>query len=124
MTDVISDRLQISSLQLDLEDKVNQMQNMVVRAPIDGIVVEVLVQETDKITEGTKVLKIENYDMMQAEVMIDEFDIAKVHKGQEAVVTVDGMPGTEFAGLVFDVALMGESREGLAGFPVRVDIPE
>ncbi len=123
MTDVISDRLQISSLQLDLENKINQMQNMVVKAPIDGIVVEVFVQETDQINVGTKIIKIANYDMMQVEVMIDEYDIAKVHKGQEAVVTVDGMPGTEFAALVFDVALMGESREGLAGFPVKVDIP-
>ena len=123
MSHVISDRLQINSLQLDIENKINQMQNMVVRAPIDGIVMEVLVKETDQVSVGTKIAKIANYDMMRVDIMIDEYDIAKVRKGQEAVVTVDGMPGVEFAGLVYEVALMGETREGLAGFPVKIDIP-
>lgn len=123
MSEVLGDRLQISSLQLDLENKINQLENMIVRSPINGIVVEVLVNETEQIGSGAKVMKIANYDMMQVEIVIDEYDIAKVHEGQEAVIMVDGMPGTEFAGIVYKVALRGETREGLAGFPVRIDIP-
>lgn len=121
--DIISERLQIKSLEFDLENKMDELKNMVVKAPIDGIVMEVFVHEGNQISTGTKVMKIANYDKMKAKILIDEYDIAKVEKDQEAIVTVDGLAGEKFSAIVQEVALMGETREGLAGFPVIVDIP-
>jgi HlyD family secretion protein len=46
---------------------------------------------------------------MMSKTYINEIDISKISKGQEVVVEIDAFPGKQYAGIVSDVANVGEN---------------
>ena len=51
---------------------------------------------------------------------IDEIDIPKVKVGQEAVITVDTLPGRKLKGHVTFVSTFGVLQSGVVNFPVEI----
>jgi HlyD family secretion protein len=84
--------------------------------PISGRVVRVEVEEGETVVMGTMnnagtvMFTVGDLSVMQAEIYVDETDVASVSIGQPAVVTLDAMPGVEFASEVSAVGYMPASE--------------
>lgn len=80
------------------------------RAPMDGIVTALPVEEGEVAVigtmnnPGTKLLTIADMSVVEAVLEVDETDVPSVKIGQHAKVTIDAYPNKTFAGLVTEVA--------------------
>jgi HlyD family secretion protein len=78
-------------------------------APIDGIVSYIAVRVGENVVpgiqnaEGSFLLTISDMSVVTSEVKVDETDIASVHNGQPADVSIDAYPGQTFKGHVTEV---------------------
>ena len=79
------------------------------RAPIDGIVTALPVEEGEVAVigtmnnPGTKLLTIADMSIVEAVMEVDETDVPNVKVGQHATVTIDAYPNKTFSGVVTEV---------------------
>ncbi|MBK5260191.1 MAG: efflux RND transporter periplasmic adaptor subunit [Thermoanaerobaculia bacterium] len=105
------------------------------RAPMDGIVTSLPVEEGEVAVigtmnnPGTKLLTIADMSVVEAVMEVDETDIPNVKLGQRATVTIDAYPNKTFTGLVTEVGSSPISRDGGLGgsteainFEVKIQI--
>lgn len=98
-------------------------------APFSGQVVDVNFKEGDMITQRYTAtgLPVDNYvirlvDTSRAKMVgvVSELDVAKLAKGQRALVHVDALPGKEFVGEVRFVSPFGTLQTGVASYKVEI----
>lgn len=79
------------------------------RAPMDGIVTALPVEEGEVAVigtmnnPGTKLLTIADMSVVEAVMEVDETDVPNVKVGQHSSVTIDAYPNQTFAGVVTEV---------------------
>ena len=87
--------------------------NMVVRAPFEGLVVMqpifkgsalTEVQEGDEVRAGVPIAQIVDPSAMQVRARVSQIDAALVAAGQSARISLDAYPGSNFSGMVKQVA--------------------
>jgi len=103
-----------------------------VYSPIAGIVTQRLIEEGEMarysaLSGGTDLLAIADMSGVEAEIEVDETDIPYVRLGQVTKVSIDAIPGREFAGTVTQVGnspiATGAAAAGRAtNFKVKVTI--
>lgn len=125
-------RLQVQQAELNLQNAREQVQKLVLTAPIDGVVSDINVGAGDvvrgagaaKDATGGGLMKIAGEDRMQVVIPVDELDITKVRKGQGAEVSAGAVPGKVYRGEITDIAGSGQSQNGVATFDVTVGVEE
>jgi HlyD family secretion protein len=93
-------------------------------APFDGTIVAVDVKVNDQLSQfdyssKTAVYLVDTKTIRMTGV-IDEIDITKVKVGQQAILTVDALPGQKLNGHVTFVSPFGTLMAGVVNFPVEV----
>jgi HlyD family secretion protein len=80
-----------------------------ISSPIDGIITRLNIEEGENVMTGTMnnpgtvIMTIADLSVIEAEIEVDETDIVNVEMGQEASVTIDAFPDTEFPAVVTEV---------------------
>jgi HlyD family secretion protein len=104
------------------------------RAPMDGIVTALPVEEGEVAVigtmnnPGTKLLTIADMSVVEAVMEVDETDIPSVKVGQHANVTIDAYPNKTFSGTVTEVGSSPITQTGQTGgsqavnFEVKVQV--
>jgi RND family efflux transporter MFP subunit len=97
-------------------------------APFDGTIVAVDVKVNDQLSQfdyssKTAVYLVDTKRIRMTGV-IDEIDITKVKVGQDAVLTVDALPGQRLNGHVKFVSPFGTLQAGVVNFPVEIYLDE
>jgi HlyD family secretion protein len=93
-------------------------------SPLDGVVTRLPVREGEMVVigiqnmPGTTIMTISDLSDINAEVNVAEAEILNVSVGQSASVTLEALPGTEFAGEVVEVGASALPIEG-AGAAAR-----
>lgn len=107
-TDVTEQRDYVNDLRKILEQ-------FVVTAPADGMVIYKKDRDGSKITIGSSINPFDNVvatlpDMskMQSKTYVNEIDVSKVKVGQEVEVNIDAFPDKQYTGVVKSVANIGE----------------
>jgi RND family efflux transporter MFP subunit len=95
---------------------------LTVRAPAGGTVTGLLSVVGAPVDPTTPVATVADLDHLAANVALSEFDVAEVHRGLNAVVSVDALGGMKLPGKVAFAAPTGTDNAGVVTFPVRVDI--
>lgn len=105
------------------------LEQTVVRAPSDGVILQKYVEEGTIITSGlsfnstgTSIVQLGDITRMYVDVTVDETDIANVHKDQEVDVTVEAFPGRLFKGVVSRVDPQAKLDQNVTTIHVRVEI--
>jgi HlyD family secretion protein len=99
-----------------LEQSEDDLSKTRIYTPIAGRVVRVEVEEGETVVMGTMnnagtvMFTVGDLSAMQAEIYVDETDVAKVAIGQPAVVTLDAMPDAEFEAVVSAIGYMPASE--------------
>jgi Cu(I)/Ag(I) efflux system membrane fusion protein len=73
---------------------------LVVRSPVSGTVLEKLAVPGQYVTEGQDLYLLADLSRVWLQARVYEHEIAGVRLGQEATVTLEGVPGREFNGRV------------------------
>ena len=123
-------RLAYESAKVSLAQAKKQLGNSVITSPIDGIILEKLLDVGDSVVSinssfggGNTIVKVADLHKMKVRTSVDEIDIGKIEIGQSATVEVDAYPGKEFSGQVTNVYPQGvASAGGLVSFIVIVGV--
>ncbi len=108
-------RLNVRQAEAELKEAGQALEKLTMTAPIDGLVVykEIWggsgmkkVQVGDTPYWSQPVIGIPDLALMMAKLTVNEVDISRVEKGQNAVVTVDALEGTAFYGKIIRVATL------------------
>ena len=100
-----------------------------VRAPMDGIVLEIPVEEgsavssVQSVTGGTPLLTLATTTALHLEGLVDENEIARVSVGQRAKIRTEAFGSdTVFEGEVRHISPIGKRVQNVTYFEVEVDI--
>jgi multidrug efflux pump subunit AcrA (membrane-fusion protein) len=102
-----------------------QLQDAELRAPFAGTAVDVGVEAGDQVNPGEVVVVLATLDQLQTRTTdLTELDVGRVTVEQPATVSVDALPGREFAGLVREIALQGQDYRGDVVYAVTVELTD
>ncbi len=108
---------------LELEEIRMMLQNLTIRAPIDGTIIYIGIVPGQRVAKGSNVGRVSSYDRMNLMLRLDEMDVPKVSKGQKVEITVWGPQGQQKCeGTVADIGATGEPRDGIGSFNIRVEL--
>jgi RND family efflux transporter MFP subunit len=118
--------LNLQAAEIALQNYKEQLMKTEILAPFDGTVVDVGVKIDDQLSayDYSSIVAINLVDTrtVKMEGVVDEIDIFKVKMGQEAVVTVDALPGEEFTGTVTFISPFGSELTGVVNYPVTIEL--
>ena len=118
-------RLDVEAAELSLEKASSNLENAQLVAPFAGTVVQVNVAPSDAVLSGEVALVLATLDRLQARTVdLTELDVARVHEGQGAVVTVDALSDVELQGHVTRIGLQSVDYRGDVTYPVTVELDE
>jgi len=92
--------------ELDLIDV--QVKKLTVVSPIDGVVLNQIVEVGEVVQVGTPVMTVGRLSTLKITVYLPEDRYGEIMLGQEARVTVDSFPGQEFPATVVYIADQAE----------------
>ncbi len=99
---------QVEQAQATLDYSTISLEHSYVISPIDGTVLERLVEVGDYANVGTPIYTVSDLRMMKMTVYVSEVDLAKVRLGDDAKVVLDGMPDHPFDGKVIYISPTAE----------------
>ena len=99
----------------------DMLSKTVIRAPIDGIVTRLAVEEGETAIVGTMnnpgslLLTISDLSLMEAVIRVDETDIPEIKLGDSARITIDAFPRRTFRGRVVEIGHSAVRPPGSTG---------
>ena len=122
---------ELSRLQAALTGARDVLSKTTYRAPIDGTIVALNIEEGEIVVTGTmnnagtQILTVSDISKMLVKADVDETDVIDVRPGQAAKITVDAFPDTTFGGTVTEVGnsantLTNNTGSGEKNFEVKV----
>ena len=105
----------------------HRLARTIIRAPVAGTVLtgDLDQRRGDRVQAGEALLELAESNGWQAEIVVQEADLPKVHIGQDVKLYIDAFPHMEYK--VFTGAVDGVSIEPAAdgrGYPVKVSIAD
>jgi membrane fusion protein, multidrug efflux system len=127
----------LRTLELTRDKAKRDLSFTTLRAPYDGVVGNLSVEQGDMVTAGQKLAVVVPMDKLYIVANFKETQLAKLVPGEKVKVAVDAMSDTEFEGTVSSLApasgavfslLPPENATGnftkvVQRVPVRIDIP-
>jgi len=112
-----------------LERAQERLSEAVVRAPIDGTILQKYVEKgqiiasgVSNVSGGTPIVDIADMSSVYIETGIDEIDIGKVQIGQFATVIAEAYPELEFNGEIVRIAPEAKIEQNVTLFDVVVEV--
>lgn len=123
-------RLSYEAAKVNLEDAQKQLGDSIISSPINGIVLEKLLDIGDSVISinsavggGNTIVRVADMSKMQVRTNVDEIDIGKIEIGQTSTITVDTYFDRDFHGIVTNIYPQGESTgTGLVSFIVIIEV--
>jgi HlyD family secretion protein len=106
--DIASARAALAAEQGQLAYLERQREDLIVRAPADGVLQTIDLRPGDLVGAGQPVATILESDQIWVRVYVPEPKLGLVHNGQAAHIAVDTFPGREFPGKVVEIRQKGE----------------
>ena len=102
-----------------LENEGEITRTMMIRSPVDGVVVEKMVNPGDHLKEGEKIYSIADISKVWAVAYIYEQDLPFLKLGQTANITIPNIPGEKFSGEISYIAPFLNDRGQIE---IRIDV--
>ncbi len=127
--DIDTARASKARSQATLTNALITLDQTIVRAPADGVILTKYVEEGTIISSalsfaatGNNILQLGDVTRMYVDVTVDETDIANVDEGQEVEVTIEAYPSLPFRGTVSRVDPQAVVEQNVTTVHVRVEI--
>ncbi len=106
----------------------DRLEDVTVRAPIAGTIVEKNVEEgqivtsTREVTGGTTIVRMADLAQVQVRTLVDEIDIGRIQPGMPATITVEAYPDRTFRGEVLKIEPQAVVQQNVTMFAVLTRI--
>ena len=108
------------------DDAVSQLNDTVVRSPINGQVIGKPTPAGQAVAPGVStpmiLLTVADMSKMQIETQVDESDIGQMKVGQKVTFTVDAYPAKIFTGIVSNISQKANVVSNVVYYKVLVDV--
>jgi HlyD family secretion protein len=100
----------------------------VIRAPIDGTVLELLVNEGDPVVPltsfqaGTALANLADMTTLLFRGTVDEIDVGKLREGMPARIKIGALPEAKVDGTVYKISPKSKTAEGATLFDVEIEL--
>jgi HlyD family secretion protein len=84
------------------------MSRLVLKTPIDGVVLHRSIQPGEVATPGAPLMTVADVHNLELTIYLRTTDIGVVQVGQEVAITSESLPGQEFRGQVASIATKAE----------------
>lgn len=115
-----------SVAQAAYDDAVSQLNDTIIRSPINGQVIGKPTPAGQAVAPGVSapmvLLTVADMSKMQIETQVDESDIGKMQVGQKVTFTVDAYPDKTFSGIVSNVSQKATVVSNVVYYKVLVDV--
>ncbi len=109
-----------------------QLENTVIRAPVDGTVLERLIEQGEMVTTGyvsgrgakSAFCSIANLKDLEVELDINESDISRVRIGQDCSVSPDSYPDRKYKARVREIAPEANRQKATIQVKVAIEAPD
>lgn len=125
---------QVNQAEANLEQAQDDLARTIIRAPMDGIVTALAVEEGEMVlgtqmAMGTQLMAVSDLAAMEVQAEVDETDVVAVGVGQKAEVEVDALPDRILQGRVTEIANAGlttgrGTQMEVTNFEVKVALSE
>lgn len=122
--DLEKQRIKVEQARLNLQSQLEKLNSLKVTSEVSGRVMEIAVGVGSNVTTKDLLLTIADYSRMKLVLSIDELDISKIVPGQDAVITVDALPGRKYRGRVLSIATEGTVSGDITSYDVTLEILE
>ncbi|MBN8733573.1 MAG: efflux RND transporter periplasmic adaptor subunit [Acidobacteria bacterium] len=127
--DIARAKAQAAQAQASLERAEEDLRNSTIVSPMDGLVLSRDVEVGDAVSsilvlgsQATLVMTLGDVSDVYVLGKVDQADIGKVSLGQAARITVESYKDKKFSGNVIKISPLGEEKENVTTFEVRVSI--
>ena len=122
--EVESAEYDVEGAQLEVKANESVLEKSNLYAPTDGMIGELLVEESENVTPNTLLGSHVQVDYVEAEFGVVERDVSRVQLGLKARIYVDAQPDKVFEGIVDNIqpVVTGTSRTATAS--IRIENPE
>ncbi|MFH0852660.1 MAG: efflux RND transporter periplasmic adaptor subunit [bacterium] len=117
--DLQSQELTIKQRENALLDAREKLNDYVIRAPFDGVIVALNIKKGDAASSGTAVATLITKQRV-AEISLNEVDAAEVKTGQKATLTFDAIDGLSISGQVAQIDALGTVTQGVVSYNVKL----
>ncbi|MGQ9631989.1 MAG: HlyD family secretion protein [bacterium] len=117
-------RENIEKLKISLDILNRDVENMVVRSPVDGTIIDVNVEEGDVVSEGRTLVTLADLRDIEVLANVDVSDIRGIRTGQPVRITTSIYPDVEFTGHTSSVGAVAEVVDNIRSVEVRVEFDE
>nr|WP_044200677.1 HlyD family efflux transporter periplasmic adaptor subunit [Oscillochloris trichoides] len=91
------------------------------RAPFAGTIASITPAPGEYVSMGTPLITLADLSAWQIETTdLTEQDIARVHEGDQVLITLDALPDLELQGVVSHIRLVGENKQGDITYTVTI----
>jgi len=113
---------EIRELKLDVKKLKSKLEQMEIKASMDGVVASIQKQEGDTVRPMEWIGDIFNTNEMMLWAQVDDIDIIRVKQDAPVKVTVDAIPGETFEGKVTNISTRGENINGITRYGVNIQV--
>jgi HlyD family secretion protein len=123
-------KYQMQSVQAQLQQANEELQKTIIRAPKDGTVSTLAIEQGERVLgntqmTGTEMMRIADMNHMEVQVEVNENDIVNVSVGDTANIQADSYPERTFKGVVTEIANSAEvaaegTSEQVTNYEVKV----
>jgi HlyD family secretion protein len=102
----------------------------IIRAPIDGYILERMVEKGDPIVPltsyqaGTPLMSIAGMENLLFKGTVDEIDVGKIEEGMPVEIKIGALPGSVVLGEVSKISLKARQQDNATVFPIEIAITE
>ena len=124
--DVALREAELAAAQSELDDALERLDGATLRAPMAGIVSEVMAEAGQNVNLNTAILELLDPTVVEVQGSVDEIDVLFVTVGASVSIAMDALPGQTLTGTVSEIAATATSQQGVVTYPlsIRVEIPE
>lgn len=118
--EIASAKAEIAQRKADLGVLMTRQQDLVVKAPVDGVVYRRMVNVGQFMTPSGPLITLMAMDKVYFEAQVPELEIALLKPGMSAQVSIDAMPGKKFPGVVREIIPVADRTS--RNFRVRIAV--
>ena len=102
----------------------------VVKSPIDGFILEKMVEIGDPVVplssyqEGTVLMKMADMKRLLFRGTVDEIDVGRLKEGMPAEIKIGALPEARVRGVVSKIALKAKKEENATSFPIEITLTD
>ncbi len=117
--DIKAQELTVKQRRNALRDARERLADYYIRAPFDGIVTQIEVEDGSSVSASTAIGKLITEQML-AEILLNEVDVAKVQTRQKATLTFDAIEDLSITGAVTEIESLGTVSQGVVTYKIKI----